>query len=116
LLKFFWTRYKISSAVFNSKLEFLKSNRGMPYMFVKVMKFFSTFIQITSIDSDIILIKNRGKANLFCVLVCATVSECNKDISQTRAGFDMVPVANERYISLVSSTKISEFLDVPLQR
>jgi hypothetical protein len=28
----------------------------------------------------------------------------------------MVPVENERYISIVSSTKISEFLDVPLQR
>jgi hypothetical protein len=28
----------------------------------------------------------------------------------------MVPVANERYTSLVFSTEISEFLDVPLLR
>lgn len=85
-------------------------------MFGKLIKFFTSFVQTTFTDSDIILIKNRGKANLFCVLVCAIVPDYNKDISQTRAGFDMVPVANERYISLVSSTKISEFLDVPLQR
>jgi len=83
-------------------------------MFGKLMKFFTTFIQITFTGSEIILIKNRGKANLFCVQVCATVSDCNKDISQTRAGFDMVPVSNERYISLVSSTKTSEFLEVRL--
>jgi hypothetical protein len=85
-------------------------------MFGKLIKFVTTFVQTTFTDSDIILIKNRGKANLFCVLVCAIVPDCNKDISQIRAGFDVVPVANERYISLVSSTKISEFLDVPLQR
>ena len=85
-------------------------------MFGKLMKFVTTFVQTTFTDSDIILIKNRGKANLFCVLVCAIVPDCNKDISQTRAGFDMVPVANERYISLVSSIKSSEFLDVPFQR
>jgi hypothetical protein len=85
-------------------------------MFGKLIKFFTTFVQTTFTDSEIILIKNRGKANLFCALVCAIVPDCNKDISQIRAGFDVVPVANERYISLVSSTKISEFLDVPLQR
>jgi len=85
-------------------------------MIGNLMKFVTTFIQITSTDSEIIIIKNRGKANLFCVLVCAIVSDCNKDISQTRAGFAMVPVANERYISLVSTTIISEFLDVPFHR
>jgi hypothetical protein len=85
-------------------------------MFGKLIKFVTTFVQTTFTDSDIILIKNRGKANLFCVLVCAIVPDCKKDISQTRAGFDMVPVANERYISLVSSIKSSEFLDVPFQR
>jgi len=88
----------------------------MPYIFGKLMKFVTMFIQITFTDSDINLIKNRSQANLFCVLVCAVVSDYNKDISQVRAGFDMVPVENERYISLVSSTKVSEFLDVPLQR
>jgi len=88
----------------------------MPYMFGKLMKFVTTFVQTTFTGSDIILIKIRGKVNLFCVLVCAIVPDCNKDISQTRAGFDLVPVAKERYRSLVSSTKISEVLDVPLQR
>jgi len=73
----------------------------MPYMFGKIMKFFTTFIQITFTDSDIILIKNRGKANLFCVLVCATVSDCNQDISQIRGGFDMVPVATEKQSSFL---------------
>ena len=85
-------------------------------MFVKLIKFDTTFVQTTFTDSEIILIKNMSKANLFWVLVCAIVPDCNKDISQTRAGFDMVPAANEGYRSLVSSTKISEFLDVPLQR
>ena len=85
-------------------------------MFGKLIKLVTTFVQTTFTDSDIILIKNRGKANLFCALVCAIVPDCNKDISQIQAGFDMVPVANERYISLVSSTKISKFWDVPLQR
>jgi len=85
-------------------------------MFGKLKKFSTIFVQTTFTDSEIILIKNRGKENLFWVLVCAVVPDCNKDISQTRAGFDMVPVANERYRSLVSSTKLSEFLDVPLQR
>jgi len=85
-------------------------------MFRKLIKFVTTFVQTTFTDSEIILVKNRGKANLFWVLVCAIVPDCNKDIPQIRAGFDVVPVANERYISLVSSTKISKFLDVPLQR
>ena len=74
-------------------------------MFGKHIKFVTTFLQISFTDFDIILTKNRGEANLFCVLVCVTVSDCNKDISQIRAGFDMILVANERYISLVSSTK-----------
>jgi len=81
----------------------------MPYMFGKLMKCFTTFVQTTFTDSEIIVIRNRGKLNLFCVLVCAIVPDCNKDISQTRAGFDLVPVANERYRSLVSSTKIQNF-------
>ena len=85
-------------------------------MFGKLIKFFTTFVQTTFTDSDIILIKNRGKANLFCALVCAIVPDCNKDISQIRAGLNVVPVANERYSSLVSSTKFSKLLDVPLQR
>ena len=85
-------------------------------MFGKLMKFVTTFVQTTFTDSEIIVIKSRGKLNLFCVLVCTIVPDYNKDISQTLADFDLVPVANERYISLVSSTKISEFLDVPLQR
>jgi hypothetical protein len=85
-------------------------------MFGKLIKFDTTFVQTTLTDSEIILIKNRGKANLFCALVCAIVPDCNKDISQIRAGFNVVPVANERYSSLVSSTKFSKFLDVPLQR
>jgi hypothetical protein len=85
-------------------------------MFGKLIKFVTTFVQTTFTDSEIILIKNWGKSNLFCALVCAIVPDCNKDISQIRAGFNVVPVANERYISLVSSTKFSKFLDVPLQR
>ena len=76
-------------------------------MFGKLIKFDTTFVQTTLTDSEIILIKNRGKVNLFCALVCAIVPDCNKDISQTRAGFDLVRVA---------SIQISEFLDVPLQR
>jgi hypothetical protein len=85
-------------------------------MLGKLINFFTTFVQTTFTDSDIILIKNRGNANLFWALVCAIVPDCNKDISQIRAGFNVVPVANERYSSLVSSTKFSKFLDVPLQR
>ena len=77
MLRIFWTRFKYSSSVNLSQLESQRPNRGVQRMVRKLRRSATTFIQNTFTDSDIYMVKNRAKLNLFWVPVYAETSTCD---------------------------------------
>jgi hypothetical protein len=73
----------------------------------KLMKLITTFIQTTSSDSVVKLMKNKAQQKLFQIPDCAETLTCNSYISRTKSDKKVIPVAFERCLSLVSLIKIS---------
>jgi hypothetical protein len=67
----------------------------------KLTKASTNFMWNTFWDSDVNLVENRAKQNLFCVPDCTETSIYINYISQTRADNNVIPEAYERYRSVV---------------